>query len=218
MVDYVNATAGTLTLDDVRMKPGAAVYSSTFAGPVLLHNNTRIGPDTRMGRYCSIAESAQVLRSDVGSFCAFGARVAVNPFNHPTDWLSINEFQYRDDTFDWSAEYVALRRLKRGPEMFARCVIGNDVWLGHNVVVLAGVRIGDGAVIGAGAVVTKDIPDYAVAVGNPAVVKHYRFPAETVARLQRVKWWDMPLPALSALPFHDIDRCLHHLEQMRSAA
>ncbi|WP_198526397.1 CatB-related O-acetyltransferase [Halarcobacter anaerophilus] len=68
--------------------------------------------------------------------------------------------------------------------------IGNDVWLGHNVVVMGNVTIGDGAVIGSSAVVTKDIPPFAIAVGNPARVIKYRFDEKTIEALKNIAWWD----------------------------
>ena len=69
-------------------------------------------------------------------------------------------------------------------------IIGNDVWIGGDVRLMGGVHIGNGAVIGAGAVVAKDVPPYAIVVGNPARVIKYRFDEETIARLQRIKWWN----------------------------
>lgn len=69
-------------------------------------------------------------------------------------------------------------------------IIGNDVWIGGHTIIMSGVRIGSGAVIGAGAVVAKDVPPYAVVAGNPARVIKYRFDAETIERLLRIKWWN----------------------------
>lgn len=69
-------------------------------------------------------------------------------------------------------------------------IIGNDVWIGAGATILGGVRIGNGAVIGAEAVVAKDVPPYAVVVGNPAHVVKYRFPKEIVEKLERIKWWN----------------------------
>ena len=81
--------------------------------------------------------------------------------------------------------------------------IGNDVWIGANSVVLAGVEIGHGAVIGAGSVVTRSIPPYAVAYGNPARVKRYRFAPEVVEALLELRWWDMQLKDILRLPMGD---------------
>ena len=69
-------------------------------------------------------------------------------------------------------------------------IIKNDVWIGMNSIILSGVTIGNGAVIAAGSVVTKDIPDYAVAAGNPARVIKYRFTQETIDLLLNTKWWE----------------------------
>jgi chloramphenicol O-acetyltransferase type B len=94
--------------------------------------------------------------------------------------------------------------------------IGNDVWIGHNAVVLEGIKIDDGAAIGAAAVVTKSVPSYAIVAGIPAVVKRYRFSPEIIARLLKVQWWDLRMQALDGLPFNDISQCLDRLEKFRS--
>lgn len=78
-------------------------------------------------------------------------------------------------------------------------VIGNDVWIGLRAIIKAGVKIGNGAVIDAGAVVTKDIPDYAIAVGVPAKVIRYRFDAETIDKLNTMKWWNFDEEKLRTL-------------------
>ena len=76
--------------------------------------------------------------------------------------------------------------------------IGNDVWLGSGATILAGVRIGHGAVIGARAVVAKDIPPYAIAVGNPAQVLRLRFREDTIQRLLDLAWWNWELERILA--------------------
>ena len=78
-------------------------------------------------------------------------------------------------------------------------VVGNDVWIGQNATILPGVHIGDGAVIGANAVVAKDVPPYAVVVGNPAVIKKYRFDQETIDLLLKLKWWDKDIEEIKKL-------------------
>ncbi len=117
---------------------------------------------------------------------------------------------------DWVDEYNDFVRLERTPDMFKHVTIGNDVWTGHNVNVMAGVNVGDGAVIAAGSVVTKDVPPYAIVGGVPATVIRYRFGERTIERLLRLKWWELELSQLSGLPFRDVDRCLDLIEEIKS--
>jgi acetyltransferase-like isoleucine patch superfamily enzyme len=202
----------------IRLNAGARIVKSTIRGPLFLNKNSQIGPDVVSGKYFGMNENCFVARATVGSFGAIGARTAINPFNHPTSWLSTNEFQYHPKSFDWVDEYNDFVRLERTPDMFKHVTIGNDVWTGHNVNVMAGVNIGDGAVIAAGSVVTKDVPPYAIVGGVPATVIRYRFSEKTIERLLRVKWWELELSQLSGLPFRDIDRCLDLIEEIKSKA
>ncbi|EPZ37468.1 transferase hexapeptide repeat containing protein [Anoxybacillus ayderensis] len=91
--------------------------------------------------------------------------------------------------------------------------IGNDVWIGANSIVLDGVKIGDGAIVAAGAVVTKDVPDYAIVGGVPARVIRYRFNEEIIKQLKVIKWWDIDLNNLKNYEnqFEDIELFLNHI-------
>lgn len=205
-----------LVRDGIRLNPGAKIYKSDVLGPCYVDKNSRIGPDCTVGRYFGLNEHGHLSRASVGNYCAFGARNAINPFNHPTNWLSIHEFQYHPSSFDWVDEYNRFARLERTPDMFRRVRIGNDVWTGHNVIVLGGVEIGDGAVIAAGSVVTKDVPPYAIVAGAPATIRKYRFEPEIVRELLALKWWDLPFESLSGLPFNDIERCIDAIKSLRA--
>jgi acetyltransferase-like isoleucine patch superfamily enzyme len=202
----------------MRLNPGARIIKSTIRGPLFLNKNSQLGPDVDVGKYSGMNESCFIARATMGAFCAIGARTAINPFNHPSDWLSINEFQYHPNSFDWVDEYNDFVRLERTPDMYEHVTVGNDVWTGHNVNVMAGVSVGDGAIIAAGSVVTKDVPPYAIVAGVPAAIKRFRFPERTVERLLRLKWWDLELSQLSGLPFRDIDRCLDMIEAIKAKA
>lgn len=72
-------------------------------------------------------------------------------------------------------------------------VVGHDVWVGYDALVMPGVRVGDGAIVAARSVVTKDVPPYTIVGGNPAVVVRQRFPDEVVAELLAIRWWDWPV-------------------------
>jgi acetyltransferase-like isoleucine patch superfamily enzyme len=211
-----NTTAEPALLHGIiRLNPGARIIESRVLGPIFLNRLSQIGPDVTVGKYFGMNENCFVARATVGAFCAIGARTAINPFNHPVDWLSIHEFQYHPRSFDWVPEYTDFDRLERTPDMFQHVTIGNDVWTGHNVNILSGVSVGDGAVIGAGSVVTKDVPPYAIVAGVPGQVRRMRFPERTIERLLRLKWWELELSELSGLPFRDIDRCLDRIEAIR---
>jgi acetyltransferase-like isoleucine patch superfamily enzyme len=212
----INTTAEPIhPYPTIRMLPGAKIFKSTMLGPLYLSRNSHLGADVTIGKYSGLNENTIIARATVGAFCAFGARTAINPFNHPTDWLSTHEFQYHPNSYDWVEEYKSFRREPRAPEMYLTATIGNDVWMGHNVNVLSGVNVGDGAVVAAGSIVTKDVPPYAVVAGVPATIKRLRFPDNVVARLLRAKWWELELSDLSGLPFRDIERCLDAIEELR---
>jgi acetyltransferase-like isoleucine patch superfamily enzyme len=214
---YENTSlAPTLLHGIIRLNPGARIIESRLLGPVFLNRLSQIGPNVVVGKYFGMNENCFVARARVGAFCAIGARTAINPFNHPVDWLSIHEFQYHPHSFDWVPEYNDFMRLDRTPDMFQNVTIGNDVWTGHNVNILPGVSVGDGVVIGAGSVVTKDVPAYAIVAGAPAQVRRMRFPGRTIERLLRLKWWDLELSELSGLPFRDVERCLDRIEEIRA--
>ncbi|MBJ7354160.1 MAG: CatB-related O-acetyltransferase [Thermoleophilaceae bacterium] len=138
----------------------------------------------------------------VGSFSSIngGTRILLGGNHHP-EWVSTYPFRIK---YGLAGAYEDGQPWSRGP-----VEIGSDVWIGYDVVVLSGVKIGHGAVVAAGAVVTKDVPPYAIVAGNPASVKRFRFDDETVAALLRIEWWNWPLEQVlsevDALSSEDID-------------
>lgn len=131
----------------------------------------------KIGKYCSIAPDVKMLRG-----------------THPTrDFVSTSPAFYLKDN-PVGKSYVdkdlfspeARSKIDREYEL----VIGNDVWIGQHALLLQGISIGDGAIIGAGAVVTKDVPPYAIIGGVPAKVMRYRFEEQQIMALEKIKWWD----------------------------
>ena len=213
--NFENTANEAVVINEViRVLPGARIVRSTFNGPINMERISLIGPDSTMGKYTSLNQDTFIIRATVGAFCAIGARSAINPFNHPTDWFSIHEFQYHPTSYGWVPEYNKINRVLRTPESFTRVTVGNDVWIGNNVNIL-GANIGDGAVVAAGAVVTKDVPPYAIIAGVPAEIKRYRFSEKIIERFLRAKWWELELEQLDGLPFREPERCLDLIDEIR---
>ena len=138
----------------------------------------------------------------IGKFCsiACGAKFLFNSANHRIASLSTYTFPLFFEEWGLEKENVAQAWDQKGD-----IIIGNDVWIGYEAVILPGVTIGDGAVIGCRAVVTKDVPPYTIVGGVPAKPIRKRFDEETIKELQKIKWWDWPeekiagkIPAIQA--------------------
>lgn len=114
----------------------------------------------------------------IGKYCQFGADVAIHSTNHPTSYLTtyINQNLF-------NGELKALKEVKK-------VVIENDVWIGHNAIIVGNLTIGNGAVIAAGSVVTKDVAPYAIVGGVPAKEIKKRFSDTIINELEELKWWD----------------------------
>ena len=134
----------------------------------------------------------------IGKFCsiACGARFLFNSANHTMGSLATYTFPL------FYEEWGHGMRPDMAWDNKGDIVIGNDVWIGYEAVILAGVTIGDGAIIGTRAVVTKDVPPYTIVGGVPARMIRKRFSDEDVKTLQEIKWWDWPVEKISsAIPF-----------------
>ena len=135
----------------------------------------------------------------IGRFCsiACGAKFIFTSANHTMSSLSTYPFPLFFEEWDLPISEVAKAWDNKGD-----IVIGNDVWIGYEAVIMAGVHIGDGAVIAARAVVTKDVPPYTIVGGTPARKIRMRFEAETIAKLQQIQWWNWPVEKIrQSLPY-----------------
>ncbi len=156
-------------------------------------------PKTKIGRYNygPICHN-DVLIESIGSFCSFVLGSVVVP-NHEMQFLTTHPMIYADQTYEGISAYTNFSDAKWYIEGVQpkdivkkrkRTKIGNDVWLGRNVIIIDGVNIGNGVIAGAGAVITRDVPDYAVVAGVPAKIIRYRYSPEQIDALNKIKWWD----------------------------
>lgn len=177
--------------------PTAQVRAST------LGRYTEVGPRTKlleveMGDYSYVVNDSDIAYARIGKFCSIAAMTRLNPGNHPTWRASQSHFLYRASAYfpgeEDEADFFQWRRDQQ-------LTMGHDVWIGHGAVVLAGRSIGTGAVVAAGAVVSKDVPPYAIVASVPARIVKWRFPEDIATRLQALGWWDWTHDQLrAALP------------------
>ncbi len=141
----------------------------------------------------------------IGAFCSIAPGARIGGAGHPLDRVSTHAFTYHRNRFIVERDDDALQASLTRP-----VVIEDDVWIGENAIVLPGVRIGRGAVVGAGAVVTRDVEPYAIVHGVPARVARHRFSAEQIRRLLLVDWptWSDERLRRDHPLFHDIDAFL----------
>lgn len=144
---------------------------------------------TEIGDYSYLGSGCMVGDANIGKFCAIAAHVRIGAPNHPMERPSQHRFTYCPEYYDASATRDhGFFRDRRD----ARVTIGNDVWIGHAVIVLPGVTVGDGAVLAAGAVVTRDVAPYTIVGGVPAHRIRERFDRAIAAQLSRIAWWNWP--------------------------
>lgn len=142
-----------------------------------------LGDYSYLGRFCEVSDAA------IGKFTAIASSVRIGAPNHPMERPSQHRFTYCPEYYEAGATrdrgFFADRRA-------ARVTIGNDVWIGHGAIVLPGVNVGDGAVIAAGAVVSRDVAPYTITGGVPAHTIRERFSREIAESLAGIRWWDWP--------------------------
>ena len=134
--------------------------------------------DSDIGNYNYIGSNSIISSASIGNYCSIAPNVLIGPANHPLEYISTSSHLFNKST---KFEFDMFKKKTR---------IGNDVWIGANVVVLQGVTIGDGAVIGANSFVNKDVPAFSVFAGCPAKFIKSRFNEEEASKIISSKWWE----------------------------
>lgn len=152
----------------------------------------------------------------MGAFCSIASGVRIGEGNRPTSWMSSHTFQYRGCGFDFCEEYREFKSdLRLGIEVSKLPPsIGNDVWIGAGVMIVRGVKIGDGAILAGGSVVAKDVEAYSIVGGVPAKLIRRHFSDDICQRLQGLKWWQYDIRGMSGLNFSKIEQLLPELEEL----
>ncbi len=196
--------------------PSAVIHDSRFG------RYTEVGADVYMGGsslddYSYLCRGCELIDTDIGKFANIAAQVRINPGFHPMERPSQHHFTYRLSRYGLADEDDAAFFAWRGRQ---RVHIGHDTWIGHGVVIMPGVRIGNGAVVGSLSVVTRDVPAYAIVAGAPARVLRMRFARDIAEALEATAWWDWDHDTLAErlADFSDLRRFLHRHAPPRPTA
>ena len=175
---------------DAKAEVHIGAFSSTdgWAGEGIFTN-------ARVGRYCSIAKHAKLWLSQ-----------------HPVNWLSTTTLQYNKIAFGWNmymGKTVSTCNFHEIPPV----EIGNDVWIGNGACIMGGIKIGDGAIIATNAVVTHDVPPYAIVGGVPARVIRYRFDEDTIKELLELRWWQYDIADFGDIKWGNAKEAIKSIKQ-----
>jgi chloramphenicol O-acetyltransferase type B len=150
-----------------KVESGSSIYFSTF------------------DRYSFCGYDCDIYYAEIGSFTSIANQVIIGGARHPMEWVGMSPVFYSGR--DSVKKKFSIHSLDTIPTTS----IGHDVWIGHSAIILSGVKVGNGAVVGAGSVVTKDVPPYGVVVGNPAKLIRYRFDGDMILKLKEIQWWKL---------------------------
>ena len=157
--------------------------------------------NSTIGDYSYINSNSKVTNTIIGKFCSIGPNVQIVLGSHPSNFVSTHPIFYANNKpFETFSDGIYFKE-------YEGVVIGNDVWIAEGVLIPGGITIGDGAIITARAVVTKDVEPYSIVGGIPAKHIKYRFDAETINRISHSKWWDWEEKKLreNYRNFHDFE-------------
>ena len=163
---------------------------------------------------------------EIGRYTSIGEEVQVGRGDHPTSWASTSPAFYHAPPlftvghgFPDAGQFHSFRTKRApgvAPTIVKRTVIGNDVYIGHGAFIRPGVTIGHGAVVGARAMVLRDVPPYAVVAGNPASVKKYRISEDLIPKILELEWWNYAPWQLDGIDFTRPEEVIRHLPERSS--
>ena len=185
-----------------------------FGSNIWIHNSTNINSSS-IGSYTYVQHNSVLQRCKIGCFCSIGDNVKVLSATHPTNtFVSTSPVFFSTEkqclvSFTNSQLFNEYRRVGD-----YTVEIGNDVWIGSSAIILGGVKIGDGAIIAAGALVNRDVPAYSIVAGVPAKVIKLRFSEDQIEALLENPWWNKPIQWIKehAHDFSDINIFLKNLK------
>lgn len=176
----------------IASKSGGVVYNKFIREFYKEHHGLTIGYGTYGG--CWNNSVLWWRNISIGNYCSFAQNITIIPGNHCIDWFSTHPCLAESEFGSILYKGYPTSGTKSGT------IIMNDVWVGTNVTIMPGCKkIGNGAIIGGGSVVTHDVPPYAIVAGNPAKILRYRFDEDIIKKLEESKWWELELDELKKI-------------------
>lgn len=172
--------------DEVSIGDDSIIISSSFESNCAINRRNFI-QNSKVGRYTYTGQNTTIRGASIGRFCSISWNVSIGGKDHATDHVS-NGAIWGFHNMDGNKLSGKFEYGENQPD----CKVLNDVWIATNAVILRDVKIGDGAVIGAGAVVTRDVEPYTIVAGVPAKPIRKRFDDEIIAALLEIQWWNWP--------------------------
>ena len=144
--------------------------------------------ESHLGAYSYVGHDSEIVRARIGRFCSIAAGTSINPGNHPTSRAAMHRFVYRSRMYGLGDDDEALLDWQRSQPV----ELGHDVCIGQGAIILPGVRLGTGAIVGAGAVVTESVLPFTIVAGVPARLLRRRFDKAIAEGLLEIAWWHWP--------------------------
>lgn len=170
--------------NNVVINNNCSVHTSKLSNNIIIYPNSQVS-NTVIGDFSYLASNGRLNLVKCGKFCSLGPDLIMGHGEHPTDFISTSPVFF--STMKQCGTSFSSK------DYFKECkttTIGNDVWIGARVFIQDGIKIGNGAIIAAGAIVVKDVPDYAIVGGVPARIIRYRFSEDVIQQLLNIKWWE----------------------------
>nr|WP_288812021.1 CatB-related O-acetyltransferase [uncultured Sphingobacterium sp.] len=208
---FANYFKSTYTLINLKIKnPTLKLYSKAHISNSQFGKYNHIAPNAQVytssfGDFSYVGAESYIYDVRIGKFTCIGPYVKIGLGEHPSqDFISIHPVFY-----SLAAQTGITFADNQYFKEFSVTNVGNDVWIGAGAIIRAGVTIGDGVIVAAGAVVTKDVPPFAIVGGIPARIIKYRFEQEDITKLLNLKWWDKDIALLKTY-FKE----MHHIQNI----
>lgn len=203
-------------IDSVVSRSCSVHKNAKLEHPVSLSKNSEIHASSFLGRFSFLGINSVIYPNvHIGRFTSIARNCEIGVAQHPTHFLSTHSFQLGNGDFAHIADYSGIQKVK-SEWLHKPTSIGNDVWIGAKSIVMPGLNIGDGSIIAANSVVTKDVKPYGIYAGSPAKLIRFRFSVLIICQLMKLSWWNLDLKYLKYIKFDNIDVAIRQLSDIKS--